>query len=406
MVADWISEYGLVIAFYIAVVLLIYFNRKKFEFQGKVVAIYKTKIGLKFMQKIADKFPRTVKFLGVVGIYVGFLGMFFMLYMVFWGLYQLIFQPSAPPLFSPVLPGISIPGSPVTLPLVEGLIALFVVVVIHEFTHGVLSKAHKIKVKSSGFVMFGPLPGAFVEPDEKKLKRAKAKVQLSIFAGGPFSNVVLAAVVFVLLIGATALSVNMYSVDGVAISGFINSTDAADGGRLSTLKEGDVIHFVNNERVNTVYDLSMALENASPGDSVLFGTSDGDKLVTLSSSPFNESQAYIGIYLEHKVVGASVVSDNVVFRSVYFWLFGNPFALSFDDSTGLFGWIFLISLGVGIVNLLPLGPMDGGRMYLIVLEKVFKKKTALKIWSKTASFLLFALLLLVFVPIIRSLIFG
>ncbi|PIN80396.1 hypothetical protein COV13_03675 [Candidatus Woesearchaeota archaeon CG10_big_fil_rev_8_21_14_0_10_32_9] len=404
MAISWFYEYGLVIAFYVAAILLIYFNRSKFEFQGKVVAIYKTKLGIKLMQKIADKFPKTIRVLGIVGIYVGFLGMLLMLGMVFWGLYQLVFQPSAPPIFAPVLPGVSIPGSPVTLPLIEGLIALFVVVVIHEFTHGVLSKAYKIPVKSSGFVMFGPLPGAFVEPDEKKLKKAKAKVQLSIFAGGPFSNVVLSVILFVVLIGATSLAINMYSLDGIKVTGFVNESDVLEGGRLQSLQQGEIIHYVNNVEVKNIYNLSHVLENASPGDSVLLGTNFGNKTIMLGTSPDNSSHAYIGIFLSHHIIGNNAVVDNVVFSSVYFWIFGNPFSLSFNDATGLIGWIFLISIGVGIVNLLPLGPMDGGRMYLIVLEKIFKKKTALKIWANTASFLLFALIALVFVPIIRALI--
>ncbi len=404
MFSDWFWKYGVVVLFYSVVIFVVYLNRKKFEFQGKIIAIYKTKFGISFMQRIADRFPRTVRFLGVVGVYVGFIGMFFMLYMIFYGLYQLIFQPNAPPMFSPVLPGVSIPGSPVTLPLIEGLLALFIVVIVHEFSHGVLSKAYKIPVKSSGFVMFGPIPGAFVEPDEKKLKKVKAKVQLSIFAGGPFSNVVLAVVVFGLLVGASFLAVSWYSVDGVVVDDFIDVSDADAGGRLERLEKGDIIRGVNGVEVKNVYNLSKALEGASPGDSVLFETDSGSKYVVLGSNPDNASVAYIGIYLAHNVVGSNAVVSNSVFSSVFFWLFGNPFALSFNDSTGLFGWIFLISLGIGIVNLLPLGPMDGGRMYLIVLEKFFSKKTAFTIWSKTASFLFFSLIVLVLVPIIRALI--
>ena len=402
MVLDWFKEYGAVIIFYAAIILLIYFNRNKFEFQGKIIALYRTKLGISFMQKIADKYPRTVKFLGVVGIYVGFAGMLFMVYMIVLGLYQLFFVPSAPPMFAPILPGISIPGSPITLPLLEGLISLFVVVVIHEFTHGVISKAYKIPIKSSGFVMFGPLPGAFVEPDEKKLEKASVKARLSMFAGGPFANVLLSFVLFFVILGMALLSTSMYNPAGVEVYGFTDVNDSLEGGRLGSLEEGEVILKVDDFETLQVFNLSDSLTNRSPGDAVLLTTDKGVKEITLGANPGNESLPYLGIYLNHKVEGNNGLSNNKVFSAVYFWLFGNPYDLRFNHGLGLIGWIFIISVGIGIVNLLPVGPLDGGRMFLLVLEKRFKKKVAHKIWVNTAKILLVCLGVLILFPILRA----
>ncbi|MEK6849361.1 MAG: site-2 protease family protein, partial [Nanoarchaeota archaeon] len=33
-------------------------------------------------------------------------------------------------------------------------------------------------------------------------------------------------------------------------------------------------------------------------------------------------------------------------------------------------WIFLLSLGIGLFNLVPLGPIDGGRMFKLVMERL------------------------------------
>ena len=48
----------------------------------------------------------------------------------------------------------------------------------------------------------------------------------------------------------------------------------------------------------------------------------------------------------------------------------------------LFFWLWVVSWGVGLFNLLPLGPVDGGRMLLTGLTAVMHdKKKAKKYWS-------------------------
>ena len=79
----------------------------------------------------------------------------------------------------------------------------------------------------------------------------------------------------------------------------------------------------------------------------------------------------------------------------------------------LFYWIFTINLAVGMFNMLPLGPIDGGRMfYLAALFFVKNERKAKKIWTVVSVFCLglivaglmpFILKLLgfVFSPVIR-----
>jgi membrane-associated protease RseP (regulator of RpoE activity) len=402
MVSGWFEKYGLVLAFYILIIALIYIYRAKFEFQGKIVAIFKTKVGISLMQKIADKWPRLIRFLGVIGIYVGFAGMLLMIYFIFLGFYQMIFVPNAPPMFSPVLPGVSIPGSPIKLPLFEGIIALFIVVVAHEFSHGVISKAYKIPIKSSGLVMFGPIPGAFVEPDEKKLRKAKTKAQLSIFAGGPFANILLTLLILVLMLGISALSISMYEPDGISIDGFTNETEAMIGGRLENLSEGEVIYSINEIRLTSAANLSSIMKDTQPGDTITITTNKGTTELLIVPHPENESASYLGIYPNNHMMGKNSISSNKVFTAVYFWIFGNPYDYGFNERLGLIGWIFVISLGIGIVNLLPLGPMDGGRMYLLALEKLFDKKRVQKIASATTFVLFFCLIILILFPIAKA----
>ncbi len=456
----WLQENALVIAFYLAVALIIYFNRKKFEFQG-IAALFKTKFGIKQMKKFATPlskkkdsfggllfkislvvlvvslvffifnsfvgvfnvgfnllfliivmlsflslcvsiiFFRQIKLAGILGIYVGVLGMIFMLGLVGVGIYQLFFVPDADPLFAPVFPGISIPGVPFKLPLFEGLIALLVVVVIHEFSHGVVSKAYKISIKSSGFVMLGPLPGAFVEPDEKKLAKASAKKQLSIYAAGPFSNILLAGFVYILMFFLMIVSSAMYAPQGVLVEGFIPDSDLDERG-LNQLQEGEVIKKVNNEDVLTTSDLINLTSNLGPGEDVLFTTNKGDRVISLGAHPDNESVPFIGIYLDNNVVGQNAVSQNQVFTTFYFWLVGNPFSIDLNKNLGLIALIFVLSFGIGIVNLLPAGPLDGGRMFFIYFKKRIGEKKTLRILSNISWALLFIILVLIFSPIIGA----
>ena len=75
---------------------------------------------------------------------------------------------------------------------------------VHEFSHGVVARAHNVEVKSSGFAVLGIvlpiIPAAFVEPNEDKLKKEDAIVQYSIFAAGPVSNIFLAIIFFLVMI--------------------------------------------------------------------------------------------------------------------------------------------------------------------------------------------------------------
>ena len=57
------------------------------------------------------------------------------------------------------------------VPFFYWIISIFVIAVVHEFSHGLIARANNIKVKSSGFAFLALLvpiiPAAFVEPDEK-----------------------------------------------------------------------------------------------------------------------------------------------------------------------------------------------------------------------------------------------
>ena len=51
--------------------------------------------------------------------------------------------------------------------------------------------------------------------------------------------------------------------------------------------------------------------------------------------------------------------------------------------SGLMFWIYALNLGIGLFNLVPLGPIDGGRMFKTALERFLPKAKAYFIWKWT-----------------------
>src|SRR3989344_2521351 len=205
------------IIFAVVLLVVMVFNRKRLKIEKILfplfyLVLYRTKLGINAMKRISEKYPRLISFLGYLGIVVGFLGMI----VVFYGLIKsaiLIFTTTNPSAGVDILlPGRQIPGLP-RLSFWHWIISIFILAVVHEFSHGVVAKLHGIKIKSSGFAIFAVLlpilPAAFVEPDEKNLIKKSKKAQLSVFAAGSFSNLILALIfglIFYLLLNPIAVS--------------------------------------------------------------------------------------------------------------------------------------------------------------------------------------------------------
>src|SRR3989338_3090054 len=196
MAADWLVGFLLrnkfAVLFYLAVALFVFLKRKKFQFHFRIIALYRTNWGIGLMDKIASGYRELVKLFGYISIGVGFTGMLAIVAVLAQSVFLFFTQANAPPAIAPILPGVRVPGVPEAffIPLVQGILAIFIVAVIHEFSHGVVARAHNIPVKSTGIALIGPFFAAFVEPDEKELKKKSDVVNYSMIAAGPVSNLV------------------------------------------------------------------------------------------------------------------------------------------------------------------------------------------------------------------------
>ncbi len=339
--------------------MLIYFRfKEKFTTQG-IFVMYKTQLGIKLMDKLAKPYPRVLKYLSNVGVFLCFLGMGFIVYFLVKETWKLIYIAGTQPALVPVLPGIEIAGAP-ALSFWHWIIAIFIAAAIHEFSHGLIARLHNIPVKSSGFAFLGPLLAAFVEPDEKVLEKKKPMQQLGVFAAGPFSNILLGGFILILLLFVIAPIIGtIYEGDGIIVNQMMDDYPMNSSG----VSVPFTILALNGQESLDTEQFSTLLSIVSPGDTVTLTTDQGDYVVTLANNPTNESAPFFGI---------AGLEQKVVVKEEYSYL--SPFTPIIDWFKLLTLWVFLISVGVGLFNLLPLGPVDGGRMFYTGILAVTKNE--------------------------------
>lgn len=390
-----------VILFYLVLALIVFLNRKKFEVQAKFIFLYKTRFGISYIARFAKKYKEWIKLFGYTGMGVGFMGMIAISYLLLRGLYDLVFVPSAPPTISPFVPGVAIPGSPLGAPpFFEAIIALFIVVVIHEFSHGIVAKSYDLNIKNTGFVLFGPLPGAFVEPDEKSMAKKSDVVQHSIFAAGPFSNILTGLLIFLIIsfffvpgnsntiVQDTWHPIGMAQPEGVRFGQVVEGTPAEKYG----LETHTVYTQLNGMAIDTKESFSYWFARINPGEEFTLTTQDGrEQRFIAGANPGDDRFGYLGV----KEISTEFVLANQS------WLFQTLFDVLSWLGKLLF-WIFLISFGLGLANLLPIGPVDGGRMLHTALVSALGKKKGVKVWSKITALGATVLIVLLVVPILKS----
>ena len=366
--------------FYGIIFLLFVKYRNKFEVQNKIFVLYKTKLGIKLMNKLSSKIPRLLHYISYLSITIGFIGMIITFLFLIKGVWNMIFIPNAIPVLAPVLPGVSIPGVP-TLSFWHWIIAILIRAVVNEFFHGVYASLAKVNIKSSGFAFLGPILAAFVEPDEKQLAKKSTHKQLSVLSAGPFSNIVLAFVFFLIGIFIIApVTSSILELNGIQIVDINKDLPIAQ----TSLKSGDQILAIDNETVINQTHFSSIIKSHKPGDILNIQTQDKIIPVELSSNPENKSLPIMGVTISYAKADIKPSIKKI---------FGNtPLALFWILK--LVFWVYAISLGVGLFNLLPLGPVDGGRMFYSASLFIFKKQEKAK---KAYQYATLICLLLIFI---------
>jgi len=129
-----------------------------------------------------------------------------------------------------------------------------------------------------------------------------------------------------------------------------------------------VIYQLNDTTVKSIKDFETFMNNTAIGDTITVKTASNSYTIKTIPRPDDATRSFIGIQnitqaYTYKFGG--YVPD-YIFNGISMWL-------------KLLFWIFVISFGVGVANLLPMKPFDGGYMFEELFKKLFGKK-----YSKTA----------------------
>ncbi len=230
---------------------------------GPLLMIRTTK-GQKFLDRVASA-KGFWRLFGDAGIPLMLLGMFLMFALIILSdiimvtsLYEQTMQ--TPSEIHELRNIFLIPGINKFIPLVWGIIGLIVTLVVHEFSHAIMSKAEDIRVKSMGLILVLIPIGGFAEPDEEQLfgirdkdkggengvksdqKTATRRQRIRILTAGVMANFVTAFVAFALffiVIGSIA------PVSNVMITDVVPGSPADDIG----LTEMTVITHINDKKI-------------------------------------------------------------------------------------------------------------------------------------------------------------
>ncbi|WP_458456872.1 site-2 protease family protein [Methanobrevibacter sp.] len=340
--------YYYLIAFVVIWVLVGIFHERLSKYGVELnfpVIMWKTQRLRGLISRISNLSPTFWRWYMNVGIVVAYGAMIF----ITWTLISSIPSVFDTPAVSIVIPGVEMPGSSIYIPFFYGLIALATVLIVHEFSHGIQAVGENISIKSIGLLLFFILPGAFVEPDEEELKNAKRSSRLRVYAAGSIANISLAVIALLLVSLVSAGIPNYFAEDGIAIDRIV-SDSPSDG----ILKEGMVLKSIDGQKINDSATYLDVVSSFKPGDNVTVATDQGTYTLTLDKNPNNDSRGYFGIQANKHF---ELKDDSL-----------GPLPWVLFELGELFQWVFMLNLGIGLFNLLPLKPLDGGYMLEILLS--------------------------------------
>lgn len=346
--------YYYLIAFFIIWILSLTLKDKLSEHGFEIsfpIIMWKTDKLRGLISKISNFSPTFWKWYMNVGIVVCYIGMIVMAWLLVSSLQSVFDTPTV----SIILPGVEIPGSPIYVPFLSGFIALATVLIVHEFSHGIQSVGEKIPIKSVGLLLFAIIPGAFVEPDEDALKNSGRVSRLRVYGAGTMANITLALIALLVIAGVSYEIPQLFDENGIEISRVVGDSPSE-----GILKEGMVIEAIDGNKINDAQSYVNVVSSFSPGDNISVQTDQGSYTVELGKNPNNESVGFFGIQASKHFV----LKDNSL-GSLPWILF------SLAD---IFQWIFTLNLGIGLFNILPIKPLDGGYMLEILLSYKLSEK--------------------------------
>ena len=305
--------------------------------------VYRTSRLNAWIGRISERGPTVWRTIWNLGIVMGVGGMVYIFDKLATNLLYLSegSQQAAPTQIILPVPGIFVTFQ--TFPFLA--LAISVCLISHELSHGIASLAERIPLKSTGAFFGHVLMGAFVEPDEEKLNQARTATKLRVFAAGSFANLLLGFLCIILLANFAATISPVYNIvpSGVSVVSVSTNLPAYGAG----IKPGDTLTAINGTKISDVNALRQYMASVMPGQVVDLQTQRGTFDLRTAPDPSNSSHALMGISLQDNtryVPKLPFLSENL------------PSYLLRAEN-----WGYIVLISVGLINMLPADPLDGGK---------------------------------------------
>ena len=345
---------------------------EKHGFELKIYSlVYKNQQVQSVLTKILGRTRRGIKVFANVSVVAGFLMMGFAFWFLISNVSKYFVAPTEFSQLTVLIPGVTLTSSSSILYF---LLSIPIVLVIHEGAHGIVATLEKIKIKTGGFAIFIAMFAGFVEPDEEEFNKAKKISKLRVIGAGATSNVIFALVLgmilltnpfFAMVVPEPLLSTFYDLPDGVLILSIIPDSGAEKAGLLAN----DIITSINGIQILSPLDFQKA--DLKPGEiaqvSILRDGQAKQFSVEVIPSPEDPQKGLVGIIRDNSFAYKPVLN----------------FIEWKDPAVSMFLlWLWMISFFIGVINMLPLPILDGGKfIHSIIDKKISDNAVNITMWG-------------------------
>jgi membrane-associated protease RseP (regulator of RpoE activity) len=358
-------------AWVVIIVIAKVLKLEKYGFELKAYSlVYKNKGVNDVLIKLLSRTRRSIRVFADLSVIAGFIMMGFAFYFLLNNVSNYFVAQSSFSALTVLIPGVTLTSAPA---ITYFLLSIPVVLVIHEGAHGIVAALEKIKIKTGGFAIFIALFAGFVEPDEEEFEKAKKISKLRVIGAGATSNVLFAIVLGAIMLTNPIFGMVLESIplfgdamlntfyelsQGVLIISIMENSGAEQAGLLAN----DVITTINGVPIRGPADFPALNPGETASVSIL---RDGQALeigLEVMADPQNPERGLIGIMRDNSIPYKPVMNfidwSNVDFNISMFLL-----------------WLWMISFFIGIINMLPLPILDGGKFIHTIIDKRTSEKS-------------------------------
>jgi len=146
------------------------------------------------------------------------------------------------------------------------------------------------------------------------------------------------------------------------------------------------------------------MDNTHPGDNLTIVTNENIFTITIASSEENENLGYLGLVPISAISRSDFINPLFTLAAISYGIVGYPLFHPYCNDSflpwpiiTLLTWMFLLNFAIGLFNMLPAIPLDGGYILSGIVETRTSVKTA-RLVALAFSFFVLALIIVGFLP--------